>query len=470
MADLLELRLDHFSKRDAPFLSELMSQYPIPMIFTLRSKEQGGLYQGSKMDYFEEICSVAECGPAYLDVEYILPKEYVERLSLKFPQQHFIISQHHFKKQQESLQMLLDGMPKVRRAFYKIAKIVDHCSETLQELISAKKIPGLIPICMGEEGQLSRILAPVIGSPISYATLNENHLSAPGQLTAKMLKDVYQYSSININTSLYGLIGDPVTKSIGHYAHNALMKKLNLNAIYVKMKVEEESLLKVLKLCLTLGFKGLSVTMPLKEKIIPFLDEVDEIAHQIGSVNTVLIKNGRLIGSNTDGIGALNSIEQYGSVKDKKLIILGSGGAARAIIYEARKRGAQVTILNRTKAKAQDLAKRFDCHSDSLSNMEKYAIEGYDLIVNCTPESLPIDSQFIVEKATVMEIATHPKDSQLLALAKSKGCKIIYGYEMFVVQALWQLKTWFPDSDLKDAKTELLSASKIALASNYTLT
>jgi 3-dehydroquinate dehydratase/shikimate dehydrogenase len=274
----------------------------------------------------------------------------------------------------------------------------------------------MIGISMGDYGQPGRILAPILGSPITYACIDENLKTAPGQLSVEALKDL----SLNENTAIYGLIGDPVDKSIGDKTHNFCFRSSGIEAVYVKMKVKETELGEFLKLARKLPFRGLSVTMPLKKSILSYLDEIDPKARQIGAVNTLVFENGKIIGYNTDGVGALRAIKR--SVKGEKIAILGTGGAAQSIAYEARLQGAQVVLLKRN----------------------EYETE-YDILINCTPALSPIDPAYILPKSLVMDITTNPKETLFLRHALEKGCKVIYGYQMFIEQALGQFDLWFKD-------------------------
>ncbi len=229
-------------------------------------------------------------------------------------------------------------MQKTPAFFYKIAVTAKNCLDALRLVCWAKKSDGkLIAISMGSHGQVSRIFGPITGSPITYAALEEDQKSAPGQLSAKTLIERYHHRSLNLHTALYGLIGDPVDQSISDKTHNSLITACGLNAQYVKVQVCPAELSDFLQFAKKLPFQGLSVTMPLKEHILPFLDDIDPQAFDIGAVNTILFEKSKIFGFNTDGTGALNAIEKECQVKNKRIVIIGAGGAAKAIAYEAHR-------------------------------------------------------------------------------------------------------------------------------------
>jgi 3-dehydroquinate dehydratase/shikimate dehydrogenase len=333
---------------------------------------------------------------------------------------------------------------------YKIAVTANSSLDTLRLLCWAKEKP-VIAISMGPFGQLSRILE----KHITYASLDEESKTAPGQLTINELEN---YSGHN----LYGLIGDPVTKSISHITHNHVMRTYDLDSLYIKMQVQKEELKQFLFLAKKARFRGLSVTMPLKEAVLSHLDEVDTEAAKIGAVNTLVFEEGRIHGYNTDGKGALNAIEKTLSVNGKHLVLLGAGGAARAIAYEAKKRGAFVTILNRDAQKARDIAAYMQCQGFGLDHLDVLCKEGYDAIINATPLEMPCTPEQILVGSCVMDSNTIPKTSLFLQHAQAKGCKIIYGLQMFVEQATLQFSLWFPQQFThKEEQEALFMMSKL---------
>src|SRR5262249_4000124 len=162
----------------------------------------------------------------------------------------------------------------------------------------------------------------------------------------------------------------------------------------------------------------------LKEDIMPEIDHIDGEAQAIGAVNTLVFSGDRIIGYNTDGFGALNAIEQGRPVKGKHVVVLGAGGAAKAVIYEAHRRGANVTVVNRDAAKGLHLANRIGCHALPLDQFSQNL--GCDILINCTPVANPIHEEAINSEALVMDIKTRPKETPFLTAAKYKGCHIIH--------------------------------------------
>lgn len=443
-ADLVELRLDYWISLDIEAVKNLRDEFSIPMIFTLRSESLGGSCKLPEDKRLATIKSLLTCQPDYFDLECSISPRFIEEAMSSYPAIKLILSYHNFAETPGNLDEIYQEMQKIPASFYKIAVTAKNSLDAMRLLCWAKKANGtLIAISMGSYGQMSRILAPLMGCPITYAALDEDQKTAPGQLSAKVLIEQYHCRSLTPLTKIYGLIGDPVELSMSNKTHNSLMAACGLDAVYMKMQVRPSELADFLQFAKQLPFQGLSVTMPLKEAILPFLDHIDPQALDMGAVNTLVFEQGQISGFNTDGIGALNAIEKDYLVKGKRIVIIGAGGAAKAIAHEAHRRGGILTIINQTTEKAIQLAERFEGRGKGLDGLATCVKEGYDILINCTPVSMPIHPDDILPQVVVMDIKSVPKETTFLQCAKEKGCTMIYGYEMFIEQALGQFRLWF---------------------------
>ncbi|MBO8173771.1 MAG: shikimate dehydrogenase [Thermococcus sp.] len=249
---------------------------------------------------------------------------------------------------------------------------------------------------------------------------------------------------INAKTKLYGLIGKPVEHSLSPAIHNALFKKYNINAVYLAFEVNDlDSAVKGVR---ALGISGLNVTMPHKEQILEFLDGLSEEAKAIGSVNTIVNREGKLIGYNTDGIGALKALKRFTEVENKNILVLGAGGAGKAIAYTLS-RLAKVVVLNRTERKAKELEK-FGVKGEKLS---KESLEHYlswaDIVINATSlgmneDKSPIPKKLLRENLVVFDIVYFPLETKLLREAREVGCLTIDGLWMLIYQGAESFKLW----------------------------
>lgn len=352
----------------------------------------------------------------------------------KFPETStpVIVSYHNFDKTpdlESTLAMLQQAHPKAH--FYKIATMALSTLDSLRMLLFLQKHKNVIGVCMGELGALTRICAPIFGVPIMYAPLLEEDKSAPGQLLASQLLEIFHFRKLNPSTRLFGLIGDPVFRSLGHLFHNDTFRQKNYNGVYLKMVVKPEELPLFFSYVKQLPFEGLSVTAPLKEAILPFLDHVDPAVKEIGAANTIVFQQGELIGYNTDGEAALDVL---GEVAGKRVVILGAGGASKALVYTAVKRGARVVVVNRSHEKTKALAEIFGCEWNET-------VPPYDFLVNATSATLPVEPHDLVPRKTVMDISVY--ETEFLKEAKRRKCEVIDGLPMFFQQAVAQQKIWF---------------------------
>lgn len=253
---------------------------------------------------------------------------------------------------------------------------------------------------------------------------------------------------INGNTKIVGLIGHPVEHTFSPQMHNAAFSKLKMNYIYAAFNVKPENLEKAIKNAEALDIKGFNVTIPHKINVIPYLNDIDETARQIGAVNTIDFKN--LKGYNTDGIGAVKAIEEITKVKNKNILIAGAGGASRAIAFYLKKNNVnEITILNRNIQKAQNLADELEATSDSITRINQH-MENADILINTTPIGMhpnindtPITSaEYMHEELVVFDAVYNPNKTQLLKEAIKAGAKPVYGIKMLLYQGAESFRIW----------------------------
>ncbi|MCF7831185.1 shikimate dehydrogenase [Candidatus Gracilibacteria bacterium] len=252
------------------------------------------------------------------------------------------------------------------------------------------------------------------------------------------------------NTKIIGFLGSSYKTSKMYDMYNSAFAELDLDYQYVPLIVDD--LGKAIEGVKNLGMKALGVTIPYKIDIIPYLDELDENAQRIGAVNVVVNKNGKLIGGNTDGIGALRALKEKTEVKNKKVVILGAGGASRAIAFSLKDNQAVLTILNRDIKKAEELAKALG-EDISFGGYEqlKRELEEAHILINTTPvgmintdtegQSL-VDMELLRPGLVVMELVSKPRETKLVQDAKRRGCEVVYGYRMLLHQGVEKFKMY----------------------------
>lgn len=259
---------------------------------------------------------------------------------------------------------------------------------------------------------------------------------------------------INGKTQILGIIGNPIAHTASPQMHNAMLEHLSLNYIYIPFKIEPNQLQNTLTAVRAMNIKGLNVTIPFKEQVIPFLDALDISAKQVGAVNTIINQNGHLTGYNTDGSGFITSlkIENNTDVRDKRCVIIGAGGSAKSIGFALLEHGAKsLMILNRTLTNAKALKSNLEKYyqapifSSDFQDKNQYdMLQEADIIINTTPIGMdphinqtPIEAfDWVLPQHLICDIIYKPKETLFLKKAKEKKAKIGYGYGMLVGQGI----------------------------------
>ena len=445
LADILELRLDLMSDYD---LDGLLAASTKPCIVTNRTKREGGQFSGSEEERIEVLKEAIVAGAEYVDIETSTPKELLKPFLESEHNSKVILSYHNFTDTPEEIEHLYDlmcGMPA------DILKIVTYARDinnnlSLFNLIHRAKKDGkkLIALCMGEKGEVSRILSPLLGAFLTFGSLETGKETAPGQITGTSLRDIYRVCDKRNAFKIFGVIGNPVYKSMGYLIHNRAFKEVGSTDIYVPFLVDNvESFFKGF----SPYFEGLSVTMPFKEDVLSIVDEIEETAEKIGAVNTVVRDGKEWKGYNTDCTGAMKALEKHVELKDKNVLIIGAGGTAKAIGYGVHKKGAKVTVTyNRNKEKGLQLAKELNA---KVVNIQDAGEEVIDILINCSPvgmspnqEETPIPSRHLRKGMIVFDSVYNPPETRLIREAKAADCITISGVELFVNQAVEQFELW----------------------------
>lgn len=238
-----------------------------------------------------------------------------------------------------------------------------------------------------------------------------------------------------------GVIGDPISHSLSPIMHNAALKDKNLQNSYhySSYHVLLNSLKQFIDDLDRNNISGFNVTLPHKLDIIPFLDQINEDAKEIGAVNTVVNKNSKLIGYNTDKDGFLLSLDDNNiEYKNKKILVLGAGGSAKAIVYGLLQSGADIDVYNRTQSRAIALKEKFNSFGP-IKILNSIVTENVDLIINTTSvgmnsSEIPLNPNKILSKHTVIDIIYTPFETTLLQEAKKRNCSYLNGLEMLVNQ------------------------------------
>ncbi len=445
-AKLVELRLDYINGEVN--LKRLLADRPCPLIVTARRQADGGRWTGSEQQRLLLLRTAIAEGVEYVDLE-----DDVADSIPRFGKTKRIISYHDFRKTPDDLQAIHDRISALDPDIVKLACMANHPHDNVRilRLLENQRIPT-VAMCMGDMGTPSRILSVRHSPPFVYSTFHHERLLAPGQLSFQQMTELYRHNEIKADTIVYGVIGDPIGHSYSPHIHNAALKAAGLNAVYVPFRVPAEFLERFFDDAAELNIRGLSVTIPHKEAVIRRLTKIDAAVKGIGAANTIVFEGDQLVGYNTDFRAAMDSLEramqppQYdrGTLEGKTVLVLGAGGAARAIAYGIKQRKAEVVISSRTAKRAQALADRFDCKCVDWNN--RYGLTP-DVIVNCSPvgmhpnvDETPYDRLHLRPYMVVFDTVYNPESTLLIKEARLQGCTVVTGVEMFIRQASLQFK------------------------------
>ncbi|KAG0501744.1 hypothetical protein HPP92_001816 [Vanilla planifolia] len=462
-ADLVEIRLDHLGsfelRRD---LHLLLVNRPLPALVTYRPKWEGGEYEGDDAKRFEALLLAIELGADYVDIELKVAQEFVDFLSgRKRDKTRLIVSSHNYHSTPscEDLSNLVAMIQAAGADIVKIATTAVDITDVVRmfQVMVHCHVP-MIGLVMGERGLISRILSSKFGGYLTFATLSEGKESAPGQPTLSSLLDLYHIRQIGSDTKVYGIVGKPVSHSKGPLLHNTAFRSVRFDAVYLPLLVDD--LASFLNTYSSPDFAGFSITMPHKETALTNSDEVDPIAKSIGAVNTLIKRasDGKLLGYNTDYTGAISAIEDALNASEaniasasplagKAFVVIGAGGAGKALAYGARQKGARVIVANRTYERARELANLVGGQALSLTDLENFNQEEGMILANTTSIGMhpnihetPLSKKALRSYALVFDAIYNPLVTRLLREAEEVGVTIVTGMEMFLRQAMAQFE------------------------------
>lgn len=471
-ADVIEVRFDCIDPDQIQKSFALLSSEK-PLLLTYRPVEQGG-YAGVELEWrfafwtaFVVNNAAIDKRKIWLDYEYDLIGQ-IQKLANPVT----IHSYHDFFGVPEDVENIYDHLASddaIAKIAFNTEDAVDGLSLwKLLRKAGAQNKP-LIPIAMGEAGKWTRILGLAYGAPVIYTSLETGKEVAPGQISAEEMRDVYRVKELTEETEIYGVIGSPVAHSLSPHMQNAAFKAAGLNAVLVPFEVKDlDAFITRFLPESGLNIKGFAVTIPHKQAIIKYLDEIDETAGKIGAVNTVRIADGKLYGYNTDADGFIKPLKRaqnsYGDLSKAKAAVIGAGGAARACVYALQKEGVAVTVFARDTQKAEPLAREFDVELRPLPFTIHHS--PFTIIINTTPLGTKgeFENESVIEAGQfegvllAYDLVYNPNETRFMREANSAGVpKILSGAEMLVAQGAEQFRIWTgKDAPAEEMKKALL--------------
>ncbi len=457
-AELLELRFDYLAEWDPQIIRDIVKMALAcsrPVVATCRVKAEGGAFTGSEEQRLKILALAAESGANYVDVELSsigdgeLPGQSAGR----------IISNHDFyglpKDLARRVALIKEKGVGVLKIAYKAQKITD--SFAALDILNQEK--GSIAIAMGAEGVITRLAARKLDALLTFVSLDDESVTASGQVTVNEMCNVYRWDKIDAYTQLFGVIGRPVGHSMSPVIHNTAFSYSGFNGLYIPLLVADDkdvfnNFIDGVRRRPWLDMRGFSVTIPHKRNAIEYVKSVngylEPLAERIGAVNTLILDSNEGIGGyNTDYAGAMEAITETLDIERRELdgvsvAIVGAGGVARALAAGFTDVGAKVTIYNRTIEKARALAEEFGCEVCPLERLSQLDAR---ILINCTSvgmhpnrDETPVPAELLKRDMVVFDTVYNPAETLLLKNARQAGAQVIDGVTMFVNQAALQFE------------------------------
>ena len=531
-ATIVEWRVDTLAQTDNALESValLVKNSPLPCIVTIRAAAEGGAYVGhesTRLELLIEICKL-NLPPSYIDLElaaFQASENFQKQFIAAKTSTRLILSAHDFQSRPADLSKRIGAMWSESLCFIaKIAWRARSVRDNLEafELLRHQSKPT-IALCMGQFGIASRVLAPKFGGFLTYARPNGEMGTAPGQLTVEEFIGVYSTHHITTATQVFGVIGWPVEHSLSPLLHNAAFTATQFNGAYVPLAIPSEwehfkASLGEMAASPILNLRGVSVTLPHKEHALRWCKQqgggADVVSEWCGAANTLIFSShGVAHAFNTDAPAAVAAIamalgmneqasaalacggngknhpeiftkvsdsaqekqsltlQTFNQWRQQRILVLGAGGAARAVIAGLALAGAHVTIANRTHDKAAQLANQFNARAISGANqsrveailLQNLSAHSFNAIVNCTSAGMtggggesidPLPEAFqITSSMVVMDTVYRPCETPLLKRARSVGAVIVDGTEMFLRQAALQFELFTEEQIVSETAT-----------------
>lgn len=430
-ADLLELRLDHVADLD---VAAALAGRRHPAVVTCRPTWEGGQFEGSEESRRAILECALEAGAEYVDVEF--KAGWARDLIKSTEGKRIVLSTHDFQGVPGDLVERVRSMRAMGPEIVKVA-VMTRCLADNLRLLELERAGQTVLIGMGASGMATRVLAAHFHSAWSYA--GDGH--APGQISAARMLNEFRFRGLTERTAVYGVVGFPLSHSISPSMHNAAFRAAGVDAVYLPLVAANAE--DFTMFATTLGVSGASITIPYKVDLFKRADDVDELSARVGAVNTYRRDHARWHARNTDVSGFLSPLKEKIDLSACRAAVLGTGGAARAVVVALASMGATATVYGRSRSKADAVASIVG----ATPAVFPVAPLSWDLLVNTTPVGLyPNVDDTVFEGPfdgkVVYDLLYNPADTRLLKDAAAAGCATIGGLEMLVAQAEDQSEWW----------------------------
>jgi 3-dehydroquinate dehydratase/shikimate dehydrogenase len=483
LGDVIEIRFDCLEPAEVvealKRYGDLREAVLRPFIVTFRPQNQGGfraIDKDERIQFWTDaqlwLRDQASDDFADIEAELLFEEPAMGELIDRLGAHRVICSHHDFSGIPKDLEQLYERMAATSARVIKIAAQANDATDCILifKLLDRAQCDGrdLIAIAMGQAGVMTRILGPSRGSRLTYGSLDEDSATAPGQLSARELREPYRIDRIDQQTEIMGLVGRPVGHSISPHLHNAAFAKANLNAVFVPFEVNDidafiRRMVRPSSREIEWNLRGLSVTAPHKSAVMGHLDWIEPGSKEIGAVNTIVFSGGQLHGYNTDAGGFIAPLQsRIASLESLRCAVIGAGGAARAAAWALRNCGADVAVFARDCDQAKAFSDQFKvaCHDLAAADLR-----GFNVVVNATPlgtrgegeDETPAIAEQLRGVRLAYDLVYNPLETRFMREARAAGCETIGGLEMLIAQAVEQFKLWTgktPDIEAMRAAAE----------------
>lgn len=479
--DIAELRVDFLEPDERFLIRRFPEQAGLPVILTVRRSVDGGQFtggEGARIILLSKGLAFAETDHrrnfAYVDLEEDLKVPSLEEAARTFGTR-IIRSYHNSQGMEADIAGKLQALRHAGDEIAKVAVMPQNIADLRRICLAAKSTMRLdkILIGMGRFGTSTRVMAEHLGSYLSYASPGEEPdipRAAPGQFDVKEMADLYRFRKITAKTRIFGVTGYPLKATASPLFFNQVFAEEDVDAVYLPFPAD--SLEDFLDLAGEIGVDGVSVTVPYKEKLLPYLLTQSADVQAVGACNTIVRSANGWLGYNTDAKGFSDSLLEFigGSapedgqiiparnLRGKRITIIGAGGAACAVAAEVYRLKGKALILNRTTVKARELAGRYHFAWGCIDNQGMELMYRFpDIIIQTTPVGMeggvdadPVPEYQFSGKEQVMDLIYKPERTIFLQRAAAAGCAVLNGYDMLLRQARYQYR-YFMDREFPPA-------------------
>jgi 3-dehydroquinate dehydratase/shikimate dehydrogenase len=464
-----EFRLDYLPHpgQGLKAITDFLGAHPdCRILATCRRHQNQGRFNGSIEEQVRVLNAAIDAGAHAVDIEVESAENVSADLQSLRSRAMLVLSYHNYSGT-PATEPVLRRMLRIPADAYKIVTTARKPSDNARVLSLAKTNPrkNLILLAMGETGFPTRVLSTAFGGIYTYAAPNSASGTATGQVSARLLRNLFRVEKFTKAAKIYGVIADPVRHSISPAVHNRAFQARRIDAVYLPFLVHPPQLKDFFTLATSLPVAGFSVTIPHKQKVMRYLDVIDPLSRRIGAVNTVWRKGGKWRGTNTDAEGVTVPLGKKLRIAKSSVLLVGNGGAARGAAYALSEAGAKISIVGRNPDRVRALAKA--CDAEPLSR-EQAEAGHFDALVHATPLGMHphVDECFFAGRIPadlVFDMVYNPRETALIRRAREQGSTVIEGLQMFVEQAVRQFEIWFgdsaPHSVMEKAAIEALSGA-----------